>query len=224
MRTRGARAAMDLPAGASPEALAAQLRAGVVPPDCAFDQYLPDHVRAVSDRHWTPLHVVSRGVRWLLAAGVRSVVDVGAGAGKFCVAAALCGDLTCIGLEQRQRLVCTARDLARRFQVDDRVRFDECRFGSCDVPAADAYYFYNPFAETIMGRDDRIDAHAERGLERYLTDLRTARVFLRSLPAGALVLTYHGFGGRMPGAFDEVRADSRIPALLRLYRKTARRP
>src|SRR5579872_4063412 len=107
----------DLPLGSTPPELARQLAAGVLPPDAAFDQHLPEELRAVSQRHWTPLHVAHRCARWLQAEGARTVVDVGSGAGKFCVATALCSSLRLIGLEHRPRLVAAARDLARRFAV-----------------------------------------------------------------------------------------------------------
>jgi SAM-dependent methyltransferase len=217
-------AAAEIPLGSSPEALAAQLRAGIHPPDSAFDQYLPEDFRGVSERHWTPLHVVSRAARWLLDAGARSVVDVGSGPGKFCVAAALCGELTCTGLEQRPRLVSAARDLARRFRVEDRVLFREGLFGESDIPRADAYYFYNPFLESLFDTEDRIDDDVDRGHDRYVRELRLATGFLRSLPPDSLVLTYYGFGGQIPRGYEEVRTDSRIPALLRLFRKAQRRP
>ena len=46
------------------------------------------------------------------AVDVQSVVDIGSGAGKFCVAAALGSGCRFTGLEQRPRLVAAARTLA----------------------------------------------------------------------------------------------------------------
>jgi len=43
--------------------------------------------------------------------GIRAVVDIGAGAGKFCVAGALFGKCRFIGLEQYSSLVTSARAL-----------------------------------------------------------------------------------------------------------------
>lgn len=203
--------------------LAFELGRGVQPPDGGFDQYLPEDLRALSSRHWTPLHAVSRGIRWLERAGARSVVDIGSGVGKFCVAGALAGRMSFIGLEQRPRLVACARDLARQFAVDDRVQFIEGVFGETAVPVADAYYFFNPFGENIFGREDHVDEDVVLDRERYLRDLERATAFLKALPEGALVLTYHGFGGRMPGSFDETQVEGRIAGLLRLYTKTDRK-
>lgn len=202
--------------------LAMQLRSGVVPPESAFDRYLSADLQARSGRHWTPLHVVSRAVRWLDSIGVRTVVDVGSGVGKFCVLAGLAGTQTYLGIEERPGLVAVADRLARAFGVRDRVRFETGVFGRTALPAADVYYFFNPFAEGIFEPASHVAADRERSLARYRFEVRAAASFLRSLPPGAHVLTYHGFGGRMPRSFDEVCVDSRIPALLRLWRKTDR--
>lgn len=203
----------------SPRTIAAQLRDGVELPDAVFDFHLPAELRSLSGRHWTPLHVVRRAVRWLEELGVRSVVDVGSGAGKFCIAAALCGDLTCAGLERRSKLVTAARDLARLYGVEDRVRFEHRVFGVAGVPAADAYYFFNPFGENVFGADEWIDQDVELGRDRFAGELRIAREFFASRPVGTLVLTYHGYGGTMPRTYDEVEASQRVPGLLRLFRR-----
>src|SRR5688572_31833715 len=85
--------------------VARALRAGRCPMDCAFDRFLPADLRRVSDEHWTPLVAALRAAQWLDEAGVRTVVDIGSGAGKFCVAAALAGHCRFKGLEHRRRLV-----------------------------------------------------------------------------------------------------------------------
>jgi predicted RNA methylase len=152
-----------------PQRVAEALRAGRCPPDRAFDRFLPDELRVVSGQYWTPLGVAKRVAEWLDELNVRTVVDIGSGAGKFCVAAALAGHCHFIGLEQRSRLVASARTLARVFGVDDRVSFIEGAFGDIATPIADAYYLYNPFGEYRFGSRD----HFDRGLE--LSDKRHAR-------------------------------------------------
>jgi hypothetical protein len=103
--------------------LAQALRDGHCPPDAAFDRFLPASLRDLSPQHWTPLPVVKRASEWLDSLGIRRVVDIGAGAGKFCVAGALFSGCRFIGLEHRPSRVESARTLARLFGVDDRVGF-----------------------------------------------------------------------------------------------------
>ena len=63
------------------------IRSGTCPSDRLFDRFLPYDLRRVSRQHWTPLVVALRVAEWLDLIGVRQVVDLGSGAGKFCVQA-----------------------------------------------------------------------------------------------------------------------------------------
>src|SRR5690606_24542367 len=130
-----------------PKQVAERLRCGRTPSDSAFDRWLPLAQRQASPTYWPPLSVCTRVSQWLYRLGIRSVVDIGAGAGKFCVATALMCDCEFLGLEQRPQLVEVARELARRFGVDHRVHFAEAKFGRDPVPKAEAYYLFNPFRE-----------------------------------------------------------------------------
>ncbi|HEX7481258.1 MAG TPA: class I SAM-dependent methyltransferase [Polyangiales bacterium] len=206
----------------SPEQIAQALRDGQPPPDSSFDRLLPPSLRQVSRQHWTPLHIAVRAATWLDAVGVSSVVDIGAGPGKFCVAAALAGNFEITGLEQRPRLLAAARELARTFAVDDRVSFVQGALGEVATPLADAYYLYNPFGENLFGCRERVDEDVELGRERYDRDVATIELLLRHAPVGTYVLTYNGFGGKLPASYREVRSDSQLPNVLRLCRKVRR--
>src|SRR5688572_15369217 len=82
------------------------------PTDRAFDRFLPEDLRAVSMKYWTPLRVVKRAAEWLNDVNARHVVDIGSGAGKFCVATATLSRARFTGLEQSRSLVGSARALA----------------------------------------------------------------------------------------------------------------
>ena len=45
------------------------------------------------------------------------------------------------------------------------------------------------------------------------------KTLLRSVPAGTWILTYNGFGGRMPAGYELVRVDWKLAEVLRLWRK-----
>jgi 23S rRNA G2445 N2-methylase RlmL len=163
--------------------------------------------------------VALRAVQWFEELGVRTVVDIGSGAGKFCVAAALAGRCRFIGVEQRPRLVEAARELARRFRVDDRVHFSQGAFGDVALPEADAFYLFNPFGENLYGSGSHIDETVELTEERYVRDVFTTEVFLEHARVGTLVVTYNGFGGMLPDTYRKVRVDRELPNVLRMSRK-----
>ena len=199
--------------------VAEALRTGRCPADRAFDCFLPDELRVVSGQYWTPLVVAKRAASWFDDLRVRTVVDIGSGAGKFCVAAALVGHCRLLGLEQRGRLVASARTLARLFDVDDRVSFVEGVLGQIATPVADAYYLYNPFGEYLFHSNDHRDNDVKRRDERYARDVATVQDILHRARFGTCVLTYNGFGGQVPSSYRQIRVDNTLPNTLRLWRK-----
>lgn len=204
---------------ATPAQLAALIRAGGQPPDDAFDRYLPARLRQVSGRFWTPLVVAARAAAWLAELGAATIVDIGSGAGKFCVAAALGSPCRFVGLEQRPRLVAAARRLARMFGVEDRVQFIAGVLDPGTAPAGDAYYLFNPFGENRFGPEGHLDEDVELGEERYLRDIAAVELLLERAPVGTCVVTYNGFGGRMPFGYDQIRVDRTLPNMLRMWRR-----
>jgi SAM-dependent methyltransferase len=212
------------PRGPSPEQCAAAyfaeaLRTGRCPTDRAFDRFLPEPLRLVSPEYWTPLAVAKRAAEWLDDLGIRTVVDVGSGAGKFCVAGALFGTCRFIGLEQYSSLVASARALVALFDLNDRVTFVAGALGAVPTPVGDAYYFFNPFGDYWFGADHPMEAGADFGDNGYADDVAAAEELLRRVPVGTCVMTYNGFGGRVPANYQLVRVDWELHGVLRLWRK-----
>ncbi|MCX5745177.1 MAG: hypothetical protein NT062_22045, partial [Proteobacteria bacterium] len=83
--------------------IAAAIRAGDAPTDESFDRFMPSELERVSSTFWTPIEVVMRVASWLADLEVETVMDIGSGAGKFCVVAALAGTARFVGIEQRPR-------------------------------------------------------------------------------------------------------------------------
>jgi hypothetical protein len=203
--------------------IAAALRTRALPPDEVFDTYLPEELRGVSVQYWTPLAVAVRVARWVTEFELGTVVDIGSGVGKLCVAAALAGTGRYVGIEQRPRLVTAARGLAAAFGVTDRVEFVEGRLGEVPLPAAEAYYLYNPFGENLYGPSGRLDEDVELSRARFDEDTGAVERLLRDAPIGTCVITYNGFGGHTPATYRELRIERTPTAALRLLRKARRR-
>jgi SAM-dependent methyltransferase len=208
---------MDAPP--SPRWVADGIRARDEAAGSQFDRLLQRELQAVSSVFWTPLPVAIAAAEWFDEFGVQAVVDIGSGAGKFCVAAALAGRASYTGLEQRRRLVVAARDLALRFEVNDRVRFVHGTVGKSPIPEGDAYYLFNPFGENLFEPEERLDTTVECGLRRYLRDVEVVEGLLRRAPVGTCLLTYNGFGGQVPGSYEVLRTERGFSSVLRLWRR-----
>jgi SAM-dependent methyltransferase len=213
----------DAMTASSAAEIAERLSAGSCPEDAAFDQFIPESMRAHSCHHWTPLAVALRAAEWFSEHRVRTVVDIGSGAGKFCVGAALAGYCHFTGLEQRERLVAGARLLARTFSVESRVHFIHGVLGVARLPVADAYYLYNPFLENRMYREDHIDEDVELSEERQARDVLLLRELLSAARPGTYVLTYNGIDAKLPASYRLVCSDRELPNALCLWRKAVPR-
>ena len=130
--------------------LADMMRTGSCPRDRSFDRFLPEPLRLVSPEYWTPLAVAKRAADWLEDLGIRTAVDIGSGAGKFCVAAALFGKCRFIGLEQYSSLVRSAVALADLFDLNDRVSFVAGALGAVPTPVFNTDFFSDRLEESTQ--------------------------------------------------------------------------
>jgi predicted RNA methylase len=199
--------------------VAAALRAGRASANDAFDRFLPQELRDVSGQYWTPLPIVRRAAAWLREAQVRTVVDIGSGAGKFCVAGALLTRCRFVGLEQRAALVTTARGLAETFGVDDRVTFVHGTCGATTTPVGDAYYLFNPFGEYVFDSARFAEPDVAFTRETYRADIAAVTELLSRAPMGTIVITLNGFGGKFPPGYEQVDIGLGLQGTLRLWKK-----
>src|SRR5262245_4742094 len=80
--------------------------------DHIFDQIYEPAAHRLSAVHWTPAFVATEIAMQLVTRKDCTVLDVGSGAGKFCVLGALTTPGSFVGVERRSWLVEAATDLA----------------------------------------------------------------------------------------------------------------
>lgn len=194
-------------------------RSGLGDPDYEFDQVYPDRVRAVSSRFWTPARVAVRAASLLVSGPETRVLDVGAGVGKFCILGAAATGATFVGIEQRHHFVGLAADAAAAFDVRSAT-FRAGAFDTVRADAFDAFYFFNPFQENLLGPDAHLDDSVPLSLERFRHDTLKAVRMLSEARAGTRVVTYHGMGVRMPPGFTRIEQESHRSGHLELWIKT----
>ncbi len=187
--------------------------------DAEFDTVYPAEIQALSPRFWTPVGVARRAAELFRTAGARSVLDVGAGVGKFVlVAAAAEPELDFVGIEQREHLVHIAR------MAGSHLRIDNAFFLAGDVTMApwvafDGLYFFNPLSENLFAKADHMDDGVELSRSRFFRDVLRVEDALRVARPGTVIVTYHGTSTRIPTSYELSHAERAGSDWLRQWTK-----
>lgn len=201
------------------DALVALLRSGWAVSDRAFDAALyPADFRDRSSTFWTPVHVALRVTELLVASRATRVLDVGSGAGKFCIVGAAATGALFVGVEQREQLVTIAAAASLRARTRT-ARFFHGDIAEVDVETFDALYLFNPFEENVWAPSEWFDDRVELSLEKARRDVGQAEALLARARSGTRVATYHGFGGDMPSSYDRVLSERCHTGQLELWMK-----
>jgi acetylornithine/succinyldiaminopimelate/putrescine aminotransferase len=64
------------------------LRSGIHIDDSGFNELYPAHVKKLAKRHWTAVDVAKMAAQYLVENSGDRILDIGAGAGKFCLVGA----------------------------------------------------------------------------------------------------------------------------------------
>ncbi len=179
-----------------------RLRAGAHVSDEDFDALYEPWIRQNSEVHWTPIAAATTAVSWLeLKPGMR-VLDVGSGCGKFCSIGALVSPATFIGVERRERLVWAANDFVSTHHIE-RVCFVHGDMTEVSWQDFDAFYLYNPFAEYLFCDvgDPLIDDGLKPSAAQYDACVRAVEARLAERPEGTRLVSFNGFGGRVPDLY-----------------------
>ena len=207
------RAAMMVPASD----LHRLLQQGEPVADRWFDELYTPSIRALSSTFWTPVRVAQRAALLLRTGTKRRVLDIGSGAGKFCLVAAASTELEVTGIEHRKHLVNVAVRAAERLGV--HVRFVHGDLLAVDWAAFDSFYLYNPFVENLCPVTDRIDGSVELSEQRFRDDLQTVLEAMAHARVGTRVVTYHGLGADLPPTYSLASREWAGSGELRLWVK-----
>jgi len=178
--------------------------------DEKFDLIYPRRIRELSSTFWTPMAVAAEAAKLLVTAPACSaagsakartrVLDIGSGAGKFCLLAASLTDGRFTGVEHRSDLVAAARQAASDLGLTN-VGFVQGNVLDVAFADYDAFYLFNPFEENLFDghKIDRAVPLSSALFKRYTSHVSA------QLGAGAIgtrVVTYMGYADDIPACYS----------------------
>ena len=176
------------------------LKKGAGIDDATFDQIYPTDIRDVSKRHWTPVAVAKRAAEYLVSFPGARVLDIGSGAGKFCLLGAANTEGNFVGVERRERLVTVSATIQKRSGLKN-ARFVMANINMIDFGDFDSFYFYNSFFENFEGAS-KIDHSVEVKPELYKEYSEFVRSQLDDQPRGTRLVTYWSSQLEVPKSYE----------------------
>lgn len=174
--------------------------------DNSFLRFYPPAIRAYAKSHWTPIRVAKRAADFLGAEQGARVLDIGSGAGKFClVAAHYRPEAFFYGIEQRGEMVEHAERVKGLVGLQN-VAFTHGNITEVDLRHYDHFYFYNSFYENLVS-DGQQDNGIEYSEERYNQYNRYLYRQFEGTPSGTRLVTFHSLEPEVPQDFHVVASD-----------------
>ncbi len=178
-----------------------RLRSGEEVKDTKFDEIFPEYYRVVSEVHWSSIKVGRQIALWLSEKPRLKFLDVGCGVGKLCFLLRLLTEHEIHGIEQRRNLVKIANTIIQKNSFAE-ISIKQMNMMALEWDEYDVYYFYNPFQEHLLGSGiGVVEQNIELDKKNY--SLYISEVFrqLSWAESGKMLITYHGFGGRIPSSW-----------------------
>ena len=185
--------------------------------DETFDAIYPLRYKNTSKFHFTPVNVAQVAARYLVHSPGDRVLDIGSGAGKFCMVGAACTQGHFTGVEQRKNLHKLANKLSKK-QGTERVAFILSNVMELDFRAFDAIYYYNAFYENIV-QESAIDQEITLDKALYTLYTQFMREQLSQMPSGTRLATYFSFMDEVPNCYKIIAADFDVK--LKLWEKVS---
>ena len=184
--------------------------------DIQFNLLYPTYIQQLARRHWTPLNVARMASEFLVTGEDVRVLDIGSGAGKFCLSASYYKPQAIFdGVEQRNSLVEhaeTARNILGLFNVT----FIHGNFTQVNFQKYNHFYFYNSFFENLEGTD-KIDDSIQYSPALYNYYSGYLYKELEKMPVGTRIVTYCSWSDEIPPSYSIEQSE--LDGLLKFHIK-----
>ena len=167
--------------------------------DQQIDTLYPVNLQPLSAIHWTPVEVTRKAAGFLAETEASTILDIGAGAGKFCIAASILSPASFTGIEIKKNLVSAGNKVINHLGVKN-TQLIHGNFTELDLNKYSGLYFYNSFHENLIYYDEPDDSAGDPQA-RY--DSYTKHLFeqLINMPSGTRLATYWLSVAEVPGCY-----------------------
>jgi hypothetical protein len=192
-----------------------QLKLNIDVKDSTFNELYPNHIKELANRHWTPIAVARMAAEYLAEEPNSKILDIGAGAGKFCLVGAASTKGMFFGVEQRASLTKISKKIADRHKITN-VEFIHSNINEISFSDYDAFYFFNSFYENI-DTSCLIDDTVLPDRDLYYDYSEYVKEQLDKTPVGTRLATYWSKWDEIPSSFD--LAGTACNGLLNFWKK-----
>lgn len=176
------------------------LRLNIDIKDSAFNALYPAHIKRLSASQWTPVAIAKMAADYLANKPNKRVLDIGSGAGKFCLIGAATTNGRFYGVEQRKPLVVLSKKIAAKHHIEN-VEFIHSNITQISFTEYDSFYFYNSFFENISTLNP-IDNSIPVAKSLYYLYSDYVKTQLEKVPLGTRLVTYYSLWDEIPESFD----------------------
>jgi len=173
--------------------------------DEEFDLIYPIDLITASEIHFTPVDVSIIASRYLAEVAGTRVLDIGSGAGKFCIIGASCTDGYFIGVELRLSFIEAASQISDLYHLPN-VQFTHANITEISFADYDAFYIFNPFQENIS-ISDRINDEIPLNKAFYKEYTLYVKDQLDKMPIGTRLVTYFSICNEVPLSYHMQGSD-----------------
>jgi len=180
---------------------------GISIEDDDFDEIYPDDIRPMAFTHFTPVDMAIKAANFLVKKTGTKVLDIGSGAGKFCMIGSACTDGHFTGVEQRDNLHELGEQIHQKYKLQN-ITFINANINQIDFSDYDAFYFFNPFYENII-QFDKIDDAVEVETDLYDEYSSYVKNQLDKMPLGTRLVTFFSAYDEVPKSYKLISKNDR---------------
>ncbi len=185
--------------------------------DEEFNLIYPEGLRNLATRHWTPIAIAKQAAEFLTDSPGANVLDIGSGAGKFCLIGAAYTKGHFTGVEYREYLCRLCNHITDCHHLHN-VKFIHSNITKINFRKYNAFYFFNSFHENIDS-SAAIDNSVALGLDLYTLYFQYVHEQLDEMPVGTRLATYWATLSQIPPTYKLLSTS--FNGLLKMWVKTS---